>query len=75
MALYTYNLIDGRKVTFAGKTERHAFALAHEYHPYAVTQELGVPAERCTCKNARAYPQSVRRGGFLICAHCGGYFG
>lgn len=71
--LFTFELIDGRKVTYAGKTEKLAFWHADDYHPRAVAPRLGVPAQPCTCASRR--PSSTRQGGFFTCTECAGYLG
>lgn len=36
MGLWTFRLIDGRYVTYEGRSESDAFSRALRYHPYAV---------------------------------------
>lgn len=76
MALFTYSLIDGRRVTYAGATERHAFNVAREYHGAAVEQSIGTNAARCAQDHdSGACAESTRRDGYLICTDCAGYLG
>jgi len=72
--LYTFNLIDGRKVTYAGETEKHAFNKARAYHRDAVSpMAWGKAAEPCPCSPKHA--NNTRQDGWLICRDCAGYMG
>lgn len=71
--LFTFVLIDGRRVTYSGRSEKHAFNKAREYHGAAVELIGGTIAKPCACPNKRA--ESVRQAGFLICRDCAGYIG
>lgn len=74
--LFTYTLIDGRKVTYAGLDEKQAFNWAHAYHGDALPATAhGQPAEECRCSMKRA--NVVRQGGWLVCANpeCAGRIG
>lgn len=74
LMLYTYTLIDGRNVTFAGLFEEEAFNRAFRVHGYAVpADECGRKAVQCTCSEKHA--ESTRQGGWLICRDCAGYIG
>ena len=75
MRLYTFTLIDGRRVTYSGLTEPDARRRTEARHPGTLPIPVGTPAERCACTAAHALPRSTRENGWLICAHCGGYFG
>lgn len=70
--LHTYRLIDGRFVTYAGKTEAAAFRRANAYHPGAVvSREPLHHVCKCPSKSARA----TREAGWLICdrPECAGF--
>jgi hypothetical protein len=72
-SLFTFSLIDGRRVTYAGANEAAAFNLAREYHGAAVEQVPGAPAQPCA-RDHEISAGAVRQAGFLIC-RCGGYLG
>ena len=73
--LYTFNLIDGRQVTYSGNTELVARKRAESRHPGTLPIPKGKLAELCLCKLARAYPRSPCENNQFICSHCGGYLG
>lgn len=70
--LFTFDLIDGRKVTYAGLTEGAALNRARCYHLDAVDAFSARPAIGCTCSRKVSFG---REGGWLICAHCAGRIG
>lgn len=69
--LYTFELIDGRRVTYAGETEKQAFWRATDFHRHAVAMKLGTPAVRCTCE--LPWASSSSESGYRTCNDCGGY--
>ncbi len=69
--LFTFKLIDGRKVTYAGLNEKQAYRIAQSHHYYV--EGFGEPAEPCHCHDQHA--DSVRQAGWLICRDCAGYIG
>ena len=70
---FTFELLDGRKVTYGGVSENEAFDKARRYHGDAVLQLSGVPAALCACERKNAH--GVRQAGWLICAECAGRVG
>ncbi len=72
MNLYTYKLLDGRFVTYAGRTEPAAFNRANAYHPGAVVSREFLH-HVCKCPSKRA--AATREGGWLICDNpdCAGF--
>jgi hypothetical protein len=73
--LFTFDLIDGRKVTYAGLSEKQAFNKARRYHLDAVDAFSGRPALACGCASKSAC--GAREGGWLVCgrSECAGRIG
>lgn len=53
--LYTFDLIDGRKVTYEGATEAEAFVRTQQYYGGAVLVQFGRKAERCCARSSEGY--------------------
>jgi hypothetical protein len=73
LTVYTFGLIDGRSVSFAGLSESEAHRRAFGVHGNAVAQWFGTPAAGCRCEEKHAGP--VREGGWLVCRDCAGLIG
>lgn len=75
LKLFTFDIIDGRKVTYEGFTEKGALNKARRYHLDAVDAFSGRPAVACTCPSK--WEKGCREAGWLICARseCAGRIG
>lgn len=73
--LFTFDLLDGRKVTYAGLSEQEALNKARRYHLDAVDAFSARAAADCTCASKLA--GGTREGGWLVCARpeCAGRIG